>query len=141
MADHILVRRKLVKLHQYLEELKGLSRYSFQDYQENYLIKRTAERLIQLLVDVASDINSHVLVDEGYPPPPDYYRSFTESVKTGLIPRDFAQKIAPSTGERNIIVHEYEEIDDFTVYQSITEAIEMYEKYIVYAMDFLNRHK
>lgn len=140
MVEHLLVQRKLVKLRQYLEELKGISKYSFQDYQGNYLIKRTAERLIQLLVDVASDINSHVLVDEGFPPPPDFYRSFIESAKTGLIPHEFALRIAPSAGERNIIVHEYENIEDLIVYQSISEAIQVYEQYFGYVTEFLQRH-
>jgi uncharacterized protein YutE (UPF0331/DUF86 family) len=50
-----------------------------------------------------------------------------------------AKEIAPSTGLRDTIVHEYEEIDENIVYQSIGEAIQMYQEYIKYVMTFLDR--
>jgi len=68
--------------------------------------------LIQLLVDVATDINIHAVVDAGLPPSPDAYTSFLDAAKISLLPADFAKEIAPSAGERNIIVHEYENIND-----------------------------
>ena len=80
------------------------------------------------------------MVDAGKPAPGDSFDSFIQAAKIGLFPLDFAREIAPSTGERNIIVHEYEEIDDGIVYDSIGYTLVMYEKYYRYIFKFIETH-
>ncbi len=130
MVNIELVRRKLNKIIEYLEELKGIEDYSFQDYLDNYFIKRTTERLIQLIVEIATDINGHIIVDNGYLPPKTYYESFLILSELGVISREFAKEIAPSTGLRNRLIHEYEEIDDEIVYKSVSSALRLDKEYI-----------
>ncbi len=43
------------------------------------------------------------------------------------------------TGERNIIVHEYELIDDAIIYSSIGEILSFYEDYIKHVNAYLNQ--
>ena len=137
MVNKELVRRKLNKLIQYLNEISGITDYTFQDYLDNYFIKRTTERLLQLIVEVATDINGHIAIDAGNPPPKNYFQSFIILAQLEVIDRELAKKIAPSAGMRNRLVHEYEEIDDKIVYENIPEAIEMYNKYITQVEAYL----
>jgi len=132
-----LVRRKLNKLIQYLKEISGIIDYTFQDYLDNYFIKRTTERLLQLIVEVATDINGHIAIDAGNRPPKNYFESFIILAELEVIDRELAKKLAPSAGMRNRLVHEYEEIDDKIVYENIPEAIEMYNKYITQVEAYL----
>lgn len=60
----------------------------------------------------------------------DYFNSFTDIAEQNIIPVDFALKIAPSTGLRNILVHEYEEINDEIVYRSINTCLAYYLEYM-----------
>ncbi|HHY29812.1 MAG TPA: DUF86 domain-containing protein [Syntrophaceticus sp.] len=46
---------------------------------------------------------------------------------------------APSTGERNIIVHEYEEIDDIIVYESISESLNLYWQYLESVFEYTKK--
>ena len=48
-----------------------------------------------------------------------------------------AEEIAPSAGLRNRLVHEYEEIDDQIVYQSIQKTLASYKKYIKIIENYL----
>lgn len=140
MVKKDIVIRKLTKLKGYLQELSTYKGISWEEYIEAFQNQRTVERLIQLVVDIAVDINTHMLVDKGHAPPGDAYNSFLEaSNKLGLFPESFAQSIAPSTGERNIIVHEYEQIDDFIIYSSIGETLSFYEDYIKHVSNYLNK--
>lgn len=140
MVKKDIVIRKLTKLKGYLQELSTYKSISWEEYIEAFQNQRTVERLIQLVVDIAVDINTHMLVDEGYAPPSDAYNSFLEaSSKLGLFPESFAQSIAPSTGERNIIIHEYEQIDDVIIYSSIGETLSFYEDYIKHVSTYLNQ--
>jgi uncharacterized protein YutE (UPF0331/DUF86 family) len=137
LVNKEIIRRKLVKMSEYLQELARLEDISYSDYISDFKHKRSVERLIQLLVDVAVDINSHVLVDEGFAPPQDAFDSFIKVGQIGVLPYEFAEAIAPATGERNIIVHEYEAIDDALVYDSIKETLKMFNEYRGYYLTFL----
>ena len=55
-----------------------------------------------------------------------------------IIPIEFALKIAPSTGLRNILVHEYEEINDEVVYNSINTCLQYYLEYMNLINQYLN---
>ncbi|MCL6477622.1 MAG: DUF86 domain-containing protein [Peptococcaceae bacterium] len=46
-----------------------------------------------------------------------------------MITSELAGELAPATGERNILVHEYESINDLTVYESIPVAIKLFSQY------------
>jgi len=140
MVNKAVVQRKLKKLKEYLKELATFEELTWEEYLENFQHRRTVERLIQLIVDTAVDINSHAVVDAGNPPPCDNFNSFIEAAKLGMFPLEFARKIAPSTGERNIIVHEYEQIDDALVYNSIKEGLSMYKQYLEYLLDFVENY-
>jgi uncharacterized protein YutE (UPF0331/DUF86 family) len=136
MVDIDLINRKLRKLAGYLEELKPIGKKSFDEYKKDYFVKRTTERCIQLIVECAADINAHILVGIGTPPA-DYYESFIKVGEIGVIPEDFAAKLAPSAGLRNRLVHEYEEIKDKIVYASINETLLQFTKYMEHVATYL----
>ena len=136
----MLVRRKLNKMIKYIGQLEEVNKYTLEDYLDNFFIKRTTERLVQLVVEVATDINAHIVVDEGYSPPDDYYNSFLRLSEIGVISQSFAKELAPSAGLRNRLVHEYEEIDDKIVFKSIKKAIENYSKYIKIIEEYLKNN-
>lgn len=73
MADPDVLWRKLPRLDQYPSELESIRPASFEEYEASLLHRRSVERLIQLLVEVANDINTHLLVSLGQRPPEDYY--------------------------------------------------------------------
>ncbi|WP_279236996.1 type VII toxin-antitoxin system HepT family RNase toxin [Heliorestis convoluta] len=101
------------------------------------LHKRAVERTIQLIVEVATDINNMILKALKKGPTVDYFSSFIELGELEVLPIEFALKIAPSTGLRNVIVHEYQKIDDHIVYSSIQDVLTYYEKYVRYIFRYL----
>jgi uncharacterized protein YutE (UPF0331/DUF86 family) len=139
MVNKEIALRKLSKLKSYLDELAAYEGITWEQYKAESQLRRAVERLIQLVVDVAVDINSHAVVDEKQPPPRDAFDSFIQAGRLGMFTQGFAEIIAPSTGERNIIVHEYEQIDDAIVYHSIKEALVVYHQYISYVLDFVEK--
>jgi len=90
-----------------------------------------------MIVETATDINGHIIVDSGNPPPKDYYESFILLSQQGIINKEFAEKLAPSAGLRNRLVHEYDEIDNKIVFDSVTTALNMYRKYIEIIENYL----
>lgn len=130
MEQSHVIRRKLTNLTQYIKELEPLTSYTIKDYSGNYFIKRTGERLVQLIVESMVDVNSMIIAEEKQPPPKDYYVSFEIMNKLGYIPQQFAEELAPCTGMRNRIVHEYDKIEDDIVFSNIPKLLQMATEYI-----------
>ena len=107
MIDIDLIRRKLSRLNMYLERLKPILQKKLEDYKSDFYLKFSTERLIQLIVECASDINNHVVVETENRPPEDYSVSFIKASDVGLISRELAERLKGSAGMRNILVHEY----------------------------------
>jgi len=126
-------------LIEYLTEIETLTKYTLDEYLSNHFIHRTAERLLQLIVEVSTDINGYLLVDAGEKPPSSYYDSFTNLIQPGILDRELALKLAPTTGLRNRLVHDYEEIDNELVYRGIGVITEIYHKYIESIEAYLDR--
>jgi uncharacterized protein YutE (UPF0331/DUF86 family)/predicted nucleotidyltransferase len=140
MIDRELVDRKLSQIVEYLTALAPLQGLSYESYLQQPLTRYAAERLLQLLVDTAVDINAHLIVELTSTPPQDYYDSFIKAAQAGVLSVDFALSIAQSTGLRNRLVHQYEAIDHVIVHSAIAAAITQYTEYCRHITTFLDRH-
>jgi uncharacterized protein YutE (UPF0331/DUF86 family)/predicted nucleotidyltransferase len=140
MIDRELINRKLSQIVEYLTALTPLRDVSCTDYLQQPLPRYAAERLLQLLVDIAVDINAHLTVELTGTPPQDYYDSFIKAAQAGVLSVAFALSIAQSTGLRNRLVHQYEAINHAIVHSAIAEAITQYTEYCRHITTFLDRH-
>ena len=57
-------------------------------------------------------MNAHLIAETGAPIPDDYYSGFVAMGDLGILSAELAQRLAPSAGLRNRLVHEYETLDD-----------------------------
>ncbi|MFH1563276.1 MAG: DUF86 domain-containing protein [Nitrospirota bacterium] len=132
-----ILREKLLFLTQYLGELSELREISYKKYMEKNITKRGTERLLQLLVEVASDLNGIILTIEGKKVPESYYDSFIKMGEACIISIDLAQKLASTAGLRNRIVHEYGEYKDSIVFQNIKKMYELYMEYLLRCNEYI----
>lgn len=141
MIEADLIRRKLSRMNMYLEKLKPIAEHTLEEYLSDFYLKASAERLIQLIVDCASDINNHVVVEMGQRPPEDYASSFIRASEAGMLTAELANRLKGSGGMRNILVHEYMDIDDEKVYKVLPIALSDFKEYIRQVDNFLEKHK
>lgn len=66
-----------------------------------------------------------------------YRDTFLRLADYGVYPREFAEGIAPSAGLRNLLVHEYNQIDHRIVHASIRTALGQYTAYVEYVERFV----
>ncbi|AEF17935.1 protein of unknown function DUF86 [Thermoanaerobacterium xylanolyticum LX-11] len=131
-----VIQEKLVRMLEHINELKQLSSCTYEEYVHDIKLKYAIERLLQLIVDLALDINNMILAYLKRPPASDYFNSFIDLSEIGILDVDFAVKIAPASGLRNRLVHQYEKIDDKIVYNSVKMTIEDFSKYV----DIISRY-
>ena len=139
MTDNLVICKKLEVLVTYYQGLAELTTgLTQEEYQRNLLIRRAIEREIQLMVECATDINNIILKKLQGAPAKDYFNSFIDLAENEVIDMDFPLAIAPSTGLRNILVHEYQRIDDQIVFASIASVRDYYRKYIAKVAEYLD---
>ncbi len=114
----------------YLSRLKRFEAVTLDDYLNDFDKQLIAERLLQLMVEAATDINTYLLVRLYQAPSQTYVESFIEAGRNGIITSELAGQIAQSGGLRNILVHRYKEIDSAIVFAAIGVTLQQYPLYV-----------
>ena len=99
------------------------------------------ERLFQLVVDAAIDINTHIITRSDLETPDDYQGTFSILADNKIIPREFADKVYKSVGLRNLLVHGYEKVDKSKSLGDIASGINQYAEYMKYIEEFTEKPK
>ncbi|WP_261264796.1 type VII toxin-antitoxin system HepT family RNase toxin [Laspinema olomoucense] len=136
--DSLLVGRRLELIAQYVATLQEFKSVTRDDFLNNFRDRLTVERLLELIIQVALDINRHILVSVYQVNPPTNELCFLEAGRNGIISTELAQNLAPSAKMRNILVHQYEDINAEVVYTAISKALQQYPLYIRQVNDYLN---
>jgi uncharacterized protein YutE (UPF0331/DUF86 family) len=123
-----VIRNKLIKFNEYLIQFKKFKGCSYNSFWKEHL---KFERLFEILIMIATDIIFHTISLKNESPPTTYRTSFLKAGELEIITKDLAEKLALSVGMRNIIVHQYEEIDYDKIYQSIDELIDIFNRFFI----------
>lgn len=138
MIDNAMVKNRIERIEEDLLHLKDFVSLSFDDIAKNYNTHRTVERIIEIVVNHAIDINQHIIAEQGKGNLPfDFKESFLLLEDLGIYPKEFAEKISKSAGLRNILVHEYTKLDEKKFYSSIKDCYKDYVRYCRYIIDYL----
>lgn len=121
--------RKMDSLSVYLDEIKPLVEITFVEYKKDYVKRHAVEKLIELIVEIASDVNRDIIESEKKSPASTYYSTFTQLAELEILPEELSTKLASTTGLRNRLVNHYEEIDHKIVYHSAVRLLPDYLRY------------
>lgn len=124
------VQRRLVAIRERLDELRQLGDVTLDRLEADWLVRAAAERVLTQLVELAAQINTHVVATSGKVPPAEYRESFVAAAALGVLSADLAAKIAPSAGLRNILVHQYLDVDLEIIAGSVGQALADYSAYV-----------
>ncbi|MGH3904797.1 MAG: type VII toxin-antitoxin system HepT family RNase toxin [Pseudonocardiaceae bacterium] len=128
--DWRTLRAKLRHIRELLDDLRGLGEFDVERLHTDRTATLAAERILTLVVDLAFAVNSHVAVAVLEQAPETYADSFTLAAEAKMIDRGLAEALRPSAGARNVLVHNYLEVDYRMVAVAIPLAIEQYGEYV-----------
>lgn len=101
------------------------------------LARRGVERILTQLVELASDINGHVAAATLSRAPGSYRDAFHLAGEAGLLSADLVRDLLPSVGLRNVLVHEYVDVDAGRVDAAVPLALDAYRRYVAAVRDHL----
>lgn len=141
MINRDVIEGKLTDIQRYFGELEPILRFSRSEILDDPLKIHTVERLFQLIVDTALDINTHIIIESSFGVPDDYQNTFVVLGEQGILPMSFVNRIAPSVGLRNMIIHRYGHVDLKRMVDDIQHEIGDYREYTRHILNFLTGFK
>ncbi|MBI2099803.1 MAG: DUF86 domain-containing protein [Candidatus Vogelbacteria bacterium] len=124
------IKRKTDRLRAYLDELEPLLVLANEKILADQMIIRTIERLFQLVVDEAVDINTLILSDSPIESPESYRSTFYGLAEAKILERDFVDQISESAKLRNQVVHEYEKLKPVVLITKIKKQFPLFQQYL-----------
>jgi len=131
------LRAKLRQIRQLLDDLRELGPFDVTRLRTDRTATLAAERILTLVVDLAFAMNSHVAVCVLERAPDTYADSFTLAAEAKMIGAELAAALLPSAGMRNVLIHNYLEVDYQLVEVAIPLAVEQYGEYVRQAARWL----
>lgn len=138
MVEEKVVIEKLKELNKYLKQLRKYEGVSKNDLAEDIDKLWTVERGLQLSIQIILDIGSHILAEKGIMIEK-YSDVFIELAKLDIIPEDFSNKIKGMAGFRNVLVHEYADVDVDVVTKVLNNSLDDFEQFAKYINDYLKK--
>jgi uncharacterized protein YutE (UPF0331/DUF86 family) len=116
-----------------LQDLAAMEDPSVDHLREDRLLRLAVERALIQLVELATSINTHVAAASLGRAPGSYPESFDMTAQAGLVSTDLAQRLKRFVGLRNILTHQYIEVDLKLVSDAIIAAQTDYRRYVTEA--------
>jgi uncharacterized protein YutE (UPF0331/DUF86 family) len=136
MVDPDTLAAILSNLRGYLKKLAILAALPEETFLQDFTNVESAKHLLQVSIECCLDIAHHIVADEGYRTPVDYYDTFVVLNENSILPKAFMPALRQMVSFRNRVVHLYWDVDDATVYRILQEDLGDFETYIGYILDF-----
>jgi uncharacterized protein YutE (UPF0331/DUF86 family) len=109
MTDRALVEKKLAAIVSAVGDLRRLARLDrlHDDVREERFIEHT----LQLAIQAALDVASHIVSDEALGEPQTNRALFDLLVRAGWLDAPLAEHLSRMAGFRNVLVHGYDDVD------------------------------
>ena len=109
MTDRALVDKKLATIVSAVSDLRRLARVDLirHDVRE----ERFVEHTLQLAIQAALDVASHVVSDESLGEPQTNRHLFDLLARAGWLDAALAERLSRMAGFRNVLVHGYDDVD------------------------------
>jgi uncharacterized protein YutE (UPF0331/DUF86 family) len=127
------IGEKIKEIEQFLIELEDILPHDYDRY--DLKTKAACERYFEKIVEASVDLAFLIIKEHRFAMPEGYSQAFEILWSEGVISQQLCRRLQMAKGMRNIISHQYGNVDDLLVYHAITDElildIEEFLKYII----------
>jgi len=126
--DPEVIRRHLAALREALSNLRRHAGRTAQELRTNADLRWTIERGLQLCIQNALDIATHLAAAAGLDAP-DYATAIDRLAELSVLPAAFAARLRPIAGFRNVLVHGYLQVDLAILERVLNQRLQDFEEF------------
>lgn len=129
MTDPVLIAKRLAKLREYVSLLRILRNHPLEDFIKDPFVIGNVERYLQLAIQTILDICNHIVADDKLGPVEEYRDAIRLLGEGGYLDSNLVQRLIPMAGLRNILVHDYLDVDRGRIYTLLQDRLEDFERF------------
>lgn len=133
------IEDKIKDIKTYIEQLSKIKPNTFKEYEKDFKTKAACERYFEKIAEAVVDLAILVIKEKGLPSPEKDYEAFETLEKEKIIDSNLAKKLKDMKGMRNVIAHQYDDVDDKLMYIVISREIENDVKVFLEVINKINR--
>jgi len=137
VLDIRVIEERLRRLNKCVGKVQNYSQMTLQDYQEDENVQDIVERNLQLSIQCCIDIGSYIISRQRLKVPDDEENVFVILGENQVISNELAQKVKGMIKFRNILVHDYLEIDSIRVHKIITNGLRDFDQFAKEVIGYL----
>lgn len=124
------IHKRLVSLRRILGELEKYRDSDVEELRSDLSQMYAVFFMLQQVIDLATDINQHIAATILNVADSSSRRGFEDLIRAGVLPADLEQDFYKSAALRNVITHQYVEVDLGIVSNSIPRVLDVYTQYV-----------
>ncbi len=117
MTDQKVIENKISSIKKYLKIVEQYKKYSQKEIESDLTLRGAAERYLYLVAQATIDLAEAVVSYKGFRKPSTFGETFHILNEENIISGDLTKKMVKMTGFRNIVAHDYEDLDYNVVYE------------------------
>jgi uncharacterized protein YutE (UPF0331/DUF86 family) len=131
LVDSNVILKRVGRIRKCVATLETIRRtHSESKFMADEMVQAAAERNLQVAIQSVLDICNHAVADMKLEVPDEDKQAFQILASHKLIPKTLAGTLTTMTGMRNVLVHEYLEVDHARVYAIMKNNLDDFEKLI-----------
>jgi len=129
LVDTPLILRKIAELEKYYKQIGEFAGITLDQYVSDWKVQRIVERTLQMMIETCVDIANHIISDKEFRTPVTYADAFKVLCENGIITNDMLFVMEKMAKFRNIVVHQYENIDAAIIITILTKHLDDFMQY------------
>ncbi len=129
MIKYVNLNPKLEKLQEYLAYLRNYQKHKIEELKKDHTLQGAVLHYLQLTIECVIDIGELLISELKLRKPEEAREVIKILAENKIIPDDFAERFASVAGLRNILVHEYADVDLNKVYDHLQNDLRDFDFY------------
>ena len=124
MTNFTVVENKISAIQKYFGILQRYQRHTQQEIESDIELRGAVERYLYLITQTVIDLAEAIISLKNYRKPTTLAETFRILNEAGMIDPILTEKMVKMTGFRNIIAHDYEDLDYTIVYRVLHAGLQ-----------------
>ena len=132
------IRVRLKKLRAMIAQLETIRARGEEIYNHDDLLQAAAERALQIATQCVLDIGNHIIAETSLALPESNDEIIATLHRAGIISEGLANRLTGLGGFRNVLVHDYLELDQGRIFHEHLERLDDFRDFAVEILKFLD---
>lgn len=130
MTNISAIEAKVSSIRKYFKILRNYQKYSQKEIEANLTLRGATERYLYLITQATIDLAEAIISLKNFRRPSSYTEAFYILKEENFISFGLAEKLAKMAGFRNIIAHDYENLDFGIIYDVLKNRLIDIDKFL-----------